>query len=62
MVTVFVTRITFLRKQTKGGHCYVRYRLGFILNGVKDLTLGVGLFKLNRVTRDRGRGPSLRSG
>jgi hypothetical protein len=36
MVTVFVTRITFLRKQTRSGHGYVRYRLGFILNGVKD--------------------------
>ena len=62
MVTVFVTRIKFLRKQTRVGMAKVSDRLGVILNGVKDLTLGVGLFKLNRVTRDRGRGPSLRSG
>ena len=54
MVTVFVTRITFLRKQTRVGTAKVSDRLGVILNGVKDLTLGVGLFKLNRVTRDRG--------
>jgi len=36
MVTVFVTRITFLRKQIRVGTATCAIALGFILNGVKD--------------------------
>jgi hypothetical protein len=52
----------FLRKQIRVSAGYVGFRCGVILNEVKDLTLGVGLLKLKRVTYDRGRGPSLRAG
>jgi len=61
MVTVFVTRITFLRKQTRVGHGYVPYRLGFILNGMKDPQTLID-HTTDEIGALRLRGPSLRSG
>lgn len=37
---------------------HLSFRSRVILNEVKDLMSGFGLHKLNRVTHDRGRGPS----
>ena len=55
IVAVFVTRITFLRKQTgKGAGGQANFWLRVILNKVKDPTVGLGLFKLNRVNYGRG--------
>ena len=55
IVAVFVTRITFLRKQTgKGAGDQANFRLRVILNEVKNPMLGLGLLKVNRVDYGRG--------
>ena len=43
-----------LQRRQKTG--YLSFRSRVILNEVKDLTLGLGLHKLNRLTYDRARG------
>ena len=55
IVAVFVTRITFLRKQTgQGAGDQANFRLRVILNEVKNPMLGLGLLKVNRVDNGRG--------
>jgi len=55
IVAVFVTRITFLRKQTgKGPGGQANFRLRVILNEVKDPMLGLGRLTVNRVDYGRG--------
>ena len=44
------------RSQRRQKIGYLSFRSRIILNEVKDLTLGLGLHKLNRLTHDRGRG------
>jgi hypothetical protein len=58
----FVDRITIFGQTGKGARRTLASSCGVILNEVKDLTLGVGLLKPNRVAYDGGRGPALRSG
>jgi hypothetical protein len=51
----------FLHKQVTP-EWYLSFRAPVPLHEVKDLMLGFRLSKLNRLTQDRGRAPSLRSG
>jgi hypothetical protein len=58
MVAVFGDPLQFLRERAR----LRELSAWVILNAVKDRTLGARLLKLNRVSQDRGRGPSFRSG
>jgi len=60
-MAVLVAGSTFFCPKARGrGDLSFRSRV--VLNEVKDLMLGSRLHKLNRVTHDHGRGPSLCAG
>ena len=54
---VLVLAAQFFAQTGKGGHGYLSFRSRVVLNEVEDLTRGFGLFKLNRMTHDRGQVP-----
>jgi hypothetical protein len=61
IMTVLVAGSTFFAQKARwrGNRSFRRH---VALNKVKDLMLGSGLHKLNRVTHDHDRGPSLCAG
>jgi hypothetical protein len=61
IMAVLVAGSTFFAQKARG-RSGLSFRSGVVLNEVKDLMLGSRLHKLNRVTHDHGRDPSLRSG